>query len=249
MEYKSVATEFKADSSKRIIEGYASVFGNVDSYKDIVKQGAFVKTLQENKGRVKVLYQHDTWKPLGKPLSMIEDAYGLLTASYISKTAFGNDVLVWADDGVLNELSIGFDTIKSAQIEDGGRELMELRLWEYSLVTFAANDLATITNVKNSSDLERYIRNLENLAPHGLKAGRVLSKQNLDRLTEALKSIQEILATAEPSEDTPPDAKSNDEPQSHSALTAIYDLKNTLALEKLSQELRSTTAALRGNHV
>ena len=53
MEFRSVQTEFKADTSQRILEGYASAFGNPDSYGDIVQRGAFTKTILERKDRIK----------------------------------------------------------------------------------------------------------------------------------------------------------------------------------------------------
>ena len=59
------------------ITGYASVFGKVDHYDDSVRPGAFTKTLIE-KPKVKVLWQHNSDCPIGAPVSMKEDNYGLL---------------------------------------------------------------------------------------------------------------------------------------------------------------------------
>ena len=247
MEFKSHATEFKADASKRILEGYAARFDNSDSYGDILRKGAFTKTVLERKDRIKVLYQHDRYQPIGRPLEAREDDAGLFTASRIAATPLGTDVLTLAAEGVLSELSIGFDTVKSATLENGGRELLEVRLWEWSPVTFAANELATITGVKSAEDLEPIIRNLAHLAPHGLKAGRVLSKENLERLKTALESIQDILAAAEPSDDTPKAAPKG-EPQGdlHSVLEGIKSIRHQTAAHALSVELRAATMRLRG---
>jgi uncharacterized protein len=244
MEYKSHAGEFKANIKKRELSGYASAFGNTDSYGDIVQAGAFIKTIRERKDKIKVLYQHSTFHPIGIPLEMLEDSYGLSTVSFIPDTQLGNDVLSLAAAGVLTEMSIGFDTVKSVQIEGGGRELLEVRLWEYSPVTFAANDLATITGVKNASDLEPFIRQLETLGAAGLKAGRVLSQQNFNRLKSALEELQQILNDAEPSEDTP----KNIEPlnQHSNLLVEIQNTRNQANQLKVVEELRAATRALRG---
>lgn len=244
MEFKSQATEFKADSNKRVLEGYASMFGNADSYGDIVQKGAFSKTIVERKNRIKVLYQHNPYEPIGKPESMSEDMAGLATISYIAKTTLGDDVLTLAREGILTEMSIGFDTVKSANLEAGGRELLEVRLWEYSPVTFAANDLATITGVKNAGELDSYIKQLERLGGAGLKAGRVLSQQNFNRLKSALEELQQILNDAEPSDDTLKSAEPLDQ---HSALlTEIQNTRNHAAHMKLREELSAATRALRG---
>lgn len=73
MQYKASRFELKA-AGDNTIEGYAAYFGNVDSYGDIIEQGAFTKTLKENSARVKVLWQHDTSEPIGKPIAMEQDS-------------------------------------------------------------------------------------------------------------------------------------------------------------------------------
>jgi uncharacterized protein len=148
-----LAFEVKAISEdKRTIEGYASVFGNVDSYGDRVMPGAFLKSLKENASRVKVAYQHDVWDGLvGKPLEIREDSFGLFTKSYISKTAKGDELLTLAKDGVIDEMSIGYNLVpgKFYENEFGGLDLHEVKLREYSFVTWGANSLAKVTAVKS----------------------------------------------------------------------------------------------------
>lgn len=150
MDYKAInTTEIKANVETGIIEGYASWFNNKDSHNDIIMQGAFSKTIRENKKRVKVLWQHDTWEPIGVPLEMSEDLKGLYTKSKISETDIGKKTLILARDGVLSEMSIGYDTIiHEYDNVNKIRYLKELKLWEYSMVTFASNPMARITDVK-----------------------------------------------------------------------------------------------------
>ena len=62
LEYKQVATTFevKKEGDNLYIEGYAAKFGNVDSYNDIIQQGAFALFLaSEDAKRVRLCYQHD----------------------------------------------------------------------------------------------------------------------------------------------------------------------------------------------
>ena len=55
---------------------------------------------------------------------------------------------------VIKGLSIGFETIQET-VENGVRQLKELRLWEFSIVTFPMNEAATISFVKSMSDDDR----------------------------------------------------------------------------------------------
>ena len=151
MQYKSSKFEIKA-ASDNTIEGYAAFFGNVDSYGDVIEQGAFTKTLKENANRVKVLWQHNTNEPIGKPLAMEQDSTGLYIKAKISMTDVGRKAMELMRDGVIDEMSIGYDVIKD-DFKKGNRMLKELRLWEFSPVTFAANEKAKITSAKNFSDL------------------------------------------------------------------------------------------------
>ena len=148
MEQKTMMIK-AVDPDSGVFEGYAAVFGVVDDTGDRIDQGAFSKTLSENGDRIKLLWQHDQTEPIGKPLELAQDSHGLRIKGKISKTRRGNDALelLRSDPGSLG-LSIGFDTIKSTR-EGAVRVLKEVKLWEVSLVTWPANKLAQITDVKS----------------------------------------------------------------------------------------------------
>lgn len=142
--------EFKAenvDANARTIEGYAATWDR-DNHDDIIKRGAFTKTIQERlpKGMIKMLWQHNN--PIGLPLEMREDERGLWVKARVSDTTLGNDALVLMRDGVINQMSIGFSVIKSNVGTDGVRVITEAKLYEFSPVTFPANDNAEILAVK-----------------------------------------------------------------------------------------------------
>ena len=153
MEKRSFPFELKQlDAEEGIFEGYAAVFGNVDEGGDVIMPGAFSKTLQERGGRVKITWQHDWREPIGKPLELKEDEHGLLIRGKLTlDTQRGREALALMRDGVIDELSIGYDTIKSEWVKRDGqtvRELREVRLYEISPVTVAMNPEARIMSVK-----------------------------------------------------------------------------------------------------
>jgi len=67
MRIRSVDFRMKSLSDAGEFEGYASVFGNEDSYGDIIEPGAFAKTLKEHgdDNPIPILWQHDTYAPIG----------------------------------------------------------------------------------------------------------------------------------------------------------------------------------------
>jgi len=126
--------------------GYASTWDR-DEMDDIIEMGAFSKTIRERRDKIKVLFQHDSHQPIGKPVEMREDARGLYTHSRLSDTTLGRDTMTLIKDGVIDRMSIGFSIPagKFRMHEDGiTRTITEVKLYEYSPVTFAANEEATI---------------------------------------------------------------------------------------------------------
>lgn len=204
MLYKNVA--FKADSvdlDARTFTGYASTW-ELDKGSDIIVKGAFSKTLQESADRVKVLWQHDA--PIGKPVSMVENEKGLLVTGRVSKTRLGDEALELMKDGVVDRMSIGYiiPEGKSEYNGDGVRVIREVKLMEFSPVTFPMNDGAVITGVKNISD-----------ALHG---GITLSKEESKSLADMLGNLSALLQS-EPPKGTQDDGQ----PQEMSELKGLVE--------------------------
>ena len=147
LEYKSI--ELKQETTSRLPDGrlkvvaYAAVFGNVDSYNDIIVKGAFKSSLKKEGHRVAVCYQHDMSDPIAKLESIKEDDNGLLVEFVISKSE--DDIATKIEEGIIREMSIGYRTVKyDYDTAKEIRTINELRLYEVSLVTRAANEEATI---------------------------------------------------------------------------------------------------------
>lgn len=165
--------ESAVDMDERTFKGYASTWDE-DKVGDVIHQGAFMKSISEAfpAKRIKVLWQHAD--PLGMPVEMREDNYGLYVKGKISKTRLGDEALELMRDGVVDRMSIGFmiPQGKADYDEDGVRHIREVKLMEFSPVTFPANEAAIITGVKNIeqalefahvSDYPALIKRLDNL--------------------------------------------------------------------------------------
>ena len=146
------------DENLGIVKGYGSVFGNKDSDNDIIEKGAYKRTIKNNGSRVKYLYQHDITKPIGKMKELYEDEKGLVFVAEVPKTTFGNEVLELMKYGVIDENSVGIMPVKKDYDENGVRMIKEVKLYEISAVTIAANDEAKILEVKGESNKIDYLK-------------------------------------------------------------------------------------------
>ena len=152
------------DAAAGVVKGYGSVFGNVDSDGDVINKGAYKKTIQENGQRIKYLYQHDMDKPLGKMVHLEEYDKGLIFEAQIPKTQLGKDVVELMKAGVITENSVGILPIQKEMGSDGYRHINEVKLFEISAVTLAANDQAMIMDVKGNVDPEKIANRYDKLA-------------------------------------------------------------------------------------
>ncbi|WP_261193940.1 HK97 family phage prohead protease [Pseudoruegeria sp. SHC-113] len=123
-----------------VIEGYASLFGAVDQGGDVVEAGAYgacLADLAASGRRVKMLWQHDPTQPIGLWDEVREDARGLwVKGRLLTDVAKGAEAARLIEAGAIDGLSIGYRTKRAQKNEGGGRRLIELELWEVSLVTF-----------------------------------------------------------------------------------------------------------------
>lgn len=122
------------------IEGYASLFGVVDEGGDVVLPGAYAKSLRDIKARgdkVRMLWQHDPSQPIGIWDEIVEDTKGLwVKGRLLSDIAKGREAIALINAGAMDGLSIGYKTVRAERNSKGERQLLELDLWEISLVTF-----------------------------------------------------------------------------------------------------------------
>ena len=168
------------DGKKGIVTGYFSKFDNVDADGDIVRKGAFTKSIMETgpastQPRIKHLLNHNTNQPLGMLMTLSEDSFGLAYESQIGSHALGQDFIKMVESDLITEHSIGFQVMKFNQIQDyqdymknpelGMNELTDLKLWEGSSLTcWGSNDQTPLTGLKmKKEDLQALFNRQKNL--------------------------------------------------------------------------------------
>ncbi len=140
-----------ADEAAGTFKGMASVFGSpIDCYPpSVIEPGAFAKTLADQGDRVKILWQHNMWEPIGRPTSLRETSAGLEIVGRLDPIDLGLRAMTQIKSGTLTDLSIGFDPLKWDMVQDASgtepiRHIKEVKLWEVSIVTFGAQRAATM---------------------------------------------------------------------------------------------------------
>ena len=117
-----------------VIEGYASLFGVEDLAGDVVRAGAFTRSLARG-GGVGMLLSHVGGRTAGRWTLMREDGRGLFVRGLVSdETASGGTALRMIAREGLDGLSIGFVARDWSPRVTRGRELKEVELREISLV-------------------------------------------------------------------------------------------------------------------
>ena len=143
-ELKSTEVRVEGDEDAPIITGHAAIF-NSEAHNEVIRKGAFTKTLKESEN-IRALDNHDSGKPLASTgndtLALEEDKTGLaFEMKPDTKTSMGRDAVQNIRSGLITGMSFGFETIQdkvTKRSDDGDylRELLEVRLFEVSPVTF-----------------------------------------------------------------------------------------------------------------
>jgi HK97 family phage prohead protease len=192
------------DVKKGIVTGYFSSFDNMDSDGDVIRKGAFSKTIKENFQRVRHLLDHDATKSVGKIQLLQEDAKGLYYESKAGRHTLGRDFLLMVEDGLINEHSIGFVTIKQKNM-GGYNEITEVKLYEgSSLQGWGANEMTPITGMKNFETVSVMMDNIMKAIKNGKYTDETFAKLELQflQLQKELADLKEAsVESPEPSED------------------------------------------------
>jgi HK97 family phage prohead protease len=123
--------------------GYAAVFGHPDRGGDVVKPGAFARTLgRGGPASVPLLWQHEPGRPIGRIEYLKEDGRGLRVIARLSGGAAGREAAALLKEGAVAGLSFGYRVREAAG--EKPRELRDVDLVEVSLVTFPMQPKARV---------------------------------------------------------------------------------------------------------
>ncbi len=112
--------------------GYAALFDIADAGRDTIRRGAFAKTLSARSAPLPLYWQHRPDQPIGVIEHVSEDTRGLRVIARIDRPDSRAAQLL--AQGKVNGLSFGFRT-RAARQSNAGRELLEIDLFEVSLVS------------------------------------------------------------------------------------------------------------------
>ena len=155
------------------VEGYASLFGEIDQARDMVMPGAFADTLKARGiRRIPMLFQHDPAEPVGIWSELREDHRGLYARGrLIPDVERARELLSLVKAGAVDGLSIGFRTVKGrVDPRTRIRRLYAVDLWEISIVTFPLLAGARVRAVKQAAPSRPV------LSPARTRAERVWAK-------------------------------------------------------------------------
>jgi hypothetical protein len=181
MQHRDFNLKIKSVGDAGTFTGLGAAYNNTDLGGDVILPGAFARTLSPGKS-FPLLWQHDPTNPIGS-VKITDSREGLkvdgtlLLTDPVAMKAYN---LMKA--GIVKGLSIGYDVVKES-FDGDTRQLVELRLWELSIVTFPMNELATVSGVKAMSQ-DEITRHVKNLVVHYKAAG-----QHLQSMRMSLKAL------------------------------------------------------------
>lgn len=213
-----IKSELKEDGG--IVKGYASTFDrDPDAYGDVVKRGAFAKSLERWKALnaegkfIPLLWGHDTEDPksnIGRVVDAVEDERGLLiTAEFDADNEKAQYVRKLVQEGRVYQFSFAFEIREhgTVELEDGRKanELRDLELFEVSLVQIPANQHATVEEVKSDAievelkprisgltneQREEFTKAIAEATHNGLEIGLKAGRRNSAKDADELRKVQ-----------------------------------------------------------
>jgi HK97 family phage prohead protease len=170
---KLIAGDFTVDAAagdgqpRRTISGIAAPY-NVPA---VVSDGTAVVfrpgSLPVEGKAPRLFMYHDASQPVGVVTERVDTEQGMMFSAKISATTLGNDALVMAQDGTIDQVSVGVNPTKFSYDEDGTMIIEAAEWMELSLVPIGAfGDMAPITKVAASiHQPEEEISNNQEVTP------------------------------------------------------------------------------------
>jgi len=225
LEYKTCGASYKTDSAQEgIIEAIVAVFNNVDSGNEVIRPGAFTESLAQKPP--KGVWSHNWTEdvPIAKTLEAREllpgdralpaelvDLGGLYVKGQFNlEIQKARDVYSSFKFGTLDEFSIGYKVREDRfDKKDNLRELLKLKLFEWSPVLVGMNDSTSLISVKGEFDAparrladhseavlatcKEYADRIKSLRDLRAKEGRVISAATRGRMQTCMDGMQMVM--------------------------------------------------------
>ena len=200
MEFKTTGIVKDVDITKRVVTGFFTSTGTLDSDNDIFIEGAFKKTIAEmgpnGKNRIWHLWQHDTDKPLNKPYLLEERKAGVYFETKMINTPFAEMALALYAEQAISEHSVGFLTMKDEQdTKSGNRIIKEVRMLEGSSVLWGATENTPFAGFKAENAIKQ-MEALEKL----LRSGAFKQDEVYELIELKIAQIKQALEPVKPLE-------------------------------------------------
>ena len=200
-ELVTVSAAARPDESFGYIEGYAAVWDNIDEQSEIIRRGAFAKSIRERvpTGKIKLQVQHvgfatSTLDTIGTVIEAKEDERGLWIRAALAPTERAQELRKLVQSGHVHGLSVGFMALQAGPAVEGGKSIIEHKegkLLEVTVTPFPANEEAVILAVKSL---------ITEPQPRGDELRRLLSGIDataIDRIVKALQSLSQSTNTSD----------------------------------------------------
>lgn len=198
------------DKKKGIVVIGINAFDVMDSDNDVSLQGSFNRTVKNNIKRQKHYIQHErTPLAVGLPLEYIISKKDIAVASLLNqKLSRAVDLLAsyefFAENGRSLEHSIGAKAVDYSFNDEGGINVKEWMLLEYSTVGHGANEFTPLYEIKNEMDIQKALSIVEKLSkmPYSDE-----TKQTIEKFFNAIIQFQKDGSQIFGGSQTAPDEK------------------------------------------
>lgn len=238
MELRMHEAELRSnDDGTMTVSGYVNktnhlseVLGATKRFREKIQPGAFSEAIKTAQRGIDFLAEHNRQLILASTrngsLDLREDGQGLFMSATITPTSWGKDYYQLINDGILQNMSFGFRTLKDSwsSISPGlyERTIESLELFEVSVVrdpaysqsTIAARGINLVEDVEIPAELEEETRKMEEKLTEILEELRS-TKEQVEALTAELRELR--AAAPAPSQDPEPDDKEADKQDANKA--------------------------------
>ena len=268
MKTKTIEIEVKAiDLEAGQFEGYAAVFGNKDSYGDVIVAGAFADTLAADFGQdgqgVPTYWCHDfkdPFKNIGSTIWAKEDSHGLRVRVQLDlDTQNAKQTLKLLKEGRVNQMSFGYTVVEGAWVDSDEHgyyyELRKLKLHEVSVVPIGANQETEILAAKSAESIGDDVVALFKTANEQMALTRGLFARAITAASAAGIKLPADLAgetESEPGSAEEPERAKSEEPETakaeEPAEVKSQNADDELALTAIRHLVGSIDSTQKGDH-